>query len=188
MGFMMQVLPTTMDGVKLVETVLAHDNRGDFMKVFHERTFVEHGLHVHFAESYYSTSKKGVIRGMHFQAPPEDHAKLVYVTYGSILDVVLDIRVGSPSYGVFERFEINDKNRRAVFIPSGFAHGFISLIDGSAVTYLQTTMLSSEHEGGILFDSFGCDWGVAEPIMSDRDKLFPTLSNLVSPFTYPVAA
>jgi dTDP-4-dehydrorhamnose 3,5-epimerase len=180
----MKISSTKLQGIAIIETLIAQDPRGDFMKVFHKETFEQQGLDTSFEESYYSTSKKDVIRGMHFQTPPEDHAKVVYVTSGEIVDVVLDIRKGSPTFGQFETFELNDVNRKAIYIPSGFAHGFISLRDNTAVTYLQTTMRSAQNEGGIRFDSFGMNWGVVQPILSVRDQQFPTWKEFSSPFAY----
>lgn len=180
----MNIITTKLEGVVIIETKVSQDIRGEFLKVFHKDTFTQHGLLSVFEESYYSTSKKDVIRGMHFQVPPEDHAKVVYVSNGAILDVVLDIRQGSPTFGKFETITLNDDNRQAVYIPSGLAHGFLSLRDNSAVTYLQTTMHSAEHENGIRFDSFGMDWGVKNPILSERDQLFPALEKFESPFVY----
>lgn len=184
MGNRMNFIATKLEGVVMIETKIAQDARGDFMKVFHKDTFIQHGLLPVFEESYYSTSKKDVVRGMHFQLPPEDHAKLVYVSHGAILDVVVDLRKNSPTFGEFETFQLDDENRKAVYIPSGFAHGFLSLQDNSTVTYLQTTMRSAGHEGGIRFDSFGMMWGVAHPILSERDRLFPTFDTFESPFVY----
>lgn len=180
----MNIIKTKLDGVFIIEPVVFNDDRGEFVKTFHKDTFIKHNMAFDFLESYYSTSQKGVIRGMHFQAPPQDHVKLVYVTRGSIKDVVLDLRKGSPTYGQSESFELSDKNHHSVYIGKGFAHGFLSLADDSSVTYCQTTQYSKDHDGGIRFDSFGFDWGVKEPIMSQRDKAFPGLKEFDSPFIY----
>jgi len=179
----MNITSTKIAGVLLIEPRDLHDDRGAFVKVFHKDTFVEKNMATNFVESYYSTSKKNVIRGMHFQTPPQDHAKLVYVTQGSIVDVILDIRKGSPTFGEFIRLNLNTENHHAVYIPVGCAHGFLSLEDATSVTYLQTTMHSPQHDAGILFDSFGFDWGVTEPIMSTRDRAFQKLSEFVTPFS-----
>ncbi len=137
---------------------------------------------------YYSVSSKGVLRGMHFQTPPSAYAKLVYVSHGRVLDVALDIRKGSPTYGKALAKELSLEAATALYLPSGFAHGFLSLEDGSVVNYAQTAGYDPAHDGGIRLDSFGFDWGVASPILSDRDKTFPTLAAFDSPFDYEVRA
>jgi dTDP-4-dehydrorhamnose 3,5-epimerase len=121
---------------------------------------------------------------MHFQIPPEDHAKLVYVPSGKILDVLVDLRKGSPTYGEHVSVELSAENHKMVYIPKGFAHGFLSLQDNSCTTYLQSTMRSAPHEGGIHFDSCGITWGEEKPIVSKRDTEFPTLEQFDSPFIF----
>ncbi len=184
MGHHMNFTPTKLSGVFLIENIIRGDERGDFIKVFNHDTFLKAGFDLKLQESYYSTSKKDVIRGMHFQLPPMEHTKLVYVTQGSMTDVIVDIRKDSPTFGQYITLELNDQNRHAVIIPPGFAHGFHSHVDGTSVTYLQTTMYSPDHDAGIKFDSFGYDWKVAKPIMSQRDQIFPTLVEFATPFTY----
>ncbi len=121
---------------------------------------------------------------MHFQIPPAAHVKLVYVTSGIILDVVLDIRKGSPTYGKYISAELSEKNRKMMYIPIGCAHGFLSLKNNSCVIYLQTTMYSKDNDAGIHIDSFGMDWGVSSPIMSTRDQAFPALQEFKTPFKF----
>lgn len=170
-------------GVFLIENRVLEDRRGSFVKIYHRDTFNDSGIEEQFQESYYSISRKDVIRGMHFQAPPADHAKLIYVTSGGIVDVVLDIRKGTHTYGQFVAFEVNEDNRCAVYVPRGCAHGFCALAGHTVVTYLQTSMHSPEHDAGIYFDSFGMDWPVKDPILSDRDSRFPKFEDFLSPFT-----
>jgi dTDP-4-dehydrorhamnose 3,5-epimerase len=180
----MNIIPGTLDGIRIIEPDTFPDDRGGLTKIFHKAVFAEHGMNTTFEESYYSTSKKDVIRGMHFQIPPHDHIKLVYVPQGKIMDVVVDIRKGSPTYGKFETFELSAENHKMIYIPSGFAHGFVSLEDDSQVVYLQSTMRSADHEGGISYDSFGVDWNVENPIVSKRDQTFQKLADYQTPFTY----
>jgi len=170
--------------VLVIEPRIAKDRRGTFIKTYHLKTFETNEIKERFQESYYSVSREGVIRGMHFQLPPADHVKLVYVTSGGIIDVLLDIRNGSPTYGEFIYFEINDNNRKAIYIPRGCAHGFCALSDNTVVTYLQSSLHSPEHDAGIRFDSFGMKWPVTDPIISDRDSQFPMFKDSVSPFIY----
>ncbi|MBX4197921.1 dTDP-4-dehydrorhamnose 3,5-epimerase [Candidatus Parcubacteria bacterium] len=180
----MKIIPTKLKDLYIIEPDVFSDERGLLTKPFHKNTFVEHGLVSIFEESFFSISKKNVIRGMHFQIPNQDHAKLVYVPSGAILDAVVDLRTGSPTYGQYETVELSSENHRMIYIPSGFAHGFLALKDNSCTTYLQSTMRSAEHEGGIRFDSFGFNWPVAHPIVSKRDQEFPSLAEFKSPFIY----
>jgi dTDP-4-dehydrorhamnose 3,5-epimerase/CDP-3, 6-dideoxy-D-glycero-D-glycero-4-hexulose-5-epimerase len=182
MGGSMNVVQTELDGVQILEPKIFRDDRGEFVKTFNREIFTELGLPFELAESYYSTSKKDVIRGMHFQTPPHAHTKIVYVSYGSITDVILDVRKDSATYGKFVTVSLSDENRKMVYIPIGFAHGFIAHQDDTCVEYLQTSGYAPHNDGGVRFDSFGMDWGVDEPIMSDRDKAFPALPEFESPF------
>jgi len=179
----MKITKTKLNGVYIIEPEVFRDERGLLTKPFHKDTFTQHGMDFNFEESFYSISKKGVARGMHFQIPPKDHSKLVYVPNGAILDVILDLRKGSPTYGKHVSVELSDLNHKMIYIPTGCAHGFLSLKDNSCTTYLQSTMRSAEHEGGIRIDSFGMDWPVTKPIISTRDQSFPTLKEFKTPFT-----
>lgn len=158
------------------------DHRGSFVKTFHRTDFSDLGIEFEVKESYFSVSAKDVIRGMHFQIPPHDHAKIVFCPHGAILDVIVDLRSKSAQYGQYYAQVLSSENHKAFYIPSGFAHGFKSLMDGTVTYYL----VSSEHhptsDQGIAFDSFGFDWDCAQPIMSLRDKSFCPLSEYKSPF------
>ncbi len=176
------ILDTIIEGVKLIRSTHFSDDRGLFSKMFDAELFKKMGLSSDFKESYYSISQNGVIRGMHFQSPPHDHVKLVYVPFGHIIDVVLDLRKSSPTYGDHVKFEMSGKKPQAIYIPVGCAHGFESLTENSCVTYLQTTSYSKDHDNGIRFDSFGMKWNTDTPIMSSRDRLFASLAEFNSPF------
>jgi dTDP-4-dehydrorhamnose 3,5-epimerase len=180
----MKITRTKLNGVYIIEPDVFTDSRGLFLKPFSKEVFSKYNLVNNFEENFYSKSNKGVIRGMHFQTPPMDHAKLIYVTNGSILDVILDIRKGSPSYGEYITVELSDKNHNMIYIPKGCAHGFLSLENDSCTVYLQETARSAQHESGIRSDSFGMDWGIENPILSDRDKEFSKLEDFDSPFTF----
>ena len=177
----MRILDTDFEGLFLIENFLVEDSRGSFTKVFNHDLFERTGVNFSPKEIYYSVSHKDVIRGMHFQTPPTDHEKLVYVASCSIIDVVLDIRKGSKTYGKYFSIKL-DEHKNSIFIPSGFAHGFKSLVDGTIVVYNQTSCYSKEHDSGILWNSFGFDWGLEEPIVSERDKSFIDFRNFVSVF------
>lgn len=160
------------------------DQRGQFTKVFHEKTFKDLGLETTFKEEYFSVSYRGVLRGMHFQTPPEDHVKLVYCSQGSVLDVVLDIRRGSPTYGQVEAFELTGNKGECLYIPKGFAHGFYTLSESATMVYKVSTMHSPSNDEGILWSSFGMKWPNQHPTLSQRDSSFAPLDDFRSPFTY----
>lgn len=178
----MHIEETFIQGLKVVKLNQFKDQRGSFIKVFNFDFFTENGLTTDFKESYYSISAKNVIRGMHFQTPPADHTKLVYLNSGRILDVVLDIRKDSPTYGHHFSVELNAENPLMLYIPSGCAHGFLSLEEHSMVTYLQTSCYNQACDSGIRFDSFGMNWGITDPILSDRDGMFVGMNEFASPF------
>ncbi|WDF79145.1 dTDP-4-dehydrorhamnose 3,5-epimerase family protein [Mucilaginibacter sp. KACC 22773] len=169
----MELERTFIGGLFIVNLNLFKDNRGAFTKIFNEDFFVENALTTDFKENYFSVSHKNVIRGMHFQTPPAEHTKVVYVNQGRILDVVLDIRTGSPTFGKFYQTEISSEAPKLVYIPVGCAHGFLSLEDNTIVSYLQTSVYNQTCDKGIKWDTFGMDWGVTSPIISQRDNLFP---------------
>lgn len=172
----MIVNPTPLDGVFEIENRVFEDFRGKFVKTFHEDVFKSHGLECDFRESFYSVSKKDVLRGMHFQLPPHDHAKLVYVTSGEILDVAVDVRKGSSTFGKYYATQLSAENAKSLYMGRGFAHGFLTLSDSASVTYLTTSVHAPEHDAGVLWNSFGFDWnGVVEPIVSERDAQFQVI-------------
>ena len=178
----MKIRKTNIEGLFVIDLFHAKDNRGGFVKTFHKASFEEHGLNTQFEESFYSKNNKGVIRGMHFQTPPHDHDKLVYCTNGSLIDVILDIRKDSPTYGKYASIELTGENNRAVYIPKGMAHGFESLENHTMMTYLTSTMHQPSHDQGINYDSFGKTWDSKNPIINQRDLEWPTLEEYNSPF------
>lgn len=178
----MKLLSTGFADLYLLETPQPADARGEFRKVFNSDFFLAHGLEVEMKEFYYSVSRKNVIRGMHFQLPPFDHAKLVYVSQGCITDVVIDLRKHSATYGRYFTTELTASDQRALYIPRGFAHGFLCRAEGTFVHYAQTSGYSPSHDSGIAYDSFGFDWGVRSPIVSARDLSFVKMENFQSPF------
>lgn len=177
----MKITETGFEGLSVIENFNAFDDRGLFVKTFNDNLFRQHGISFTPKEIYYSLSKKNVIRGMHFQIPPHDHAKLIYVISGAILDVVIDIRRSSGTYGKYFEIILRE-NDYSLFIPSGFAHGFKSLQDNSIVVYNQTSCYSREHDTGILWDSFGFNWGDESFVLAERDKSFLPFNKFQSPF------
>lgn len=178
----MEIIHTPFEGLYVLGTVNFQDSRGGFQKLFNEEFFAANNLAYEFKEIYYSVNNKNVIRGMHFQVPPFDHVKVVYVSRGCILDVVVDIRKHSATYGKCFFIRLDAQNGKYLYIPQGFAHGFLSLEDGTIVNYAQTSCYEKEHDCGIASDSIGFDWGVEFPIRSGRDLTFPRLSDFNSPF------
>jgi dTDP-4-dehydrorhamnose 3,5-epimerase len=160
------------------------DARGSFVKTFHTTAFRELGLESGFSEGFYSVSHQNVLRGMHFQLPPIDGAKLVYCLQGSILDVVLDLRVGSPSYGKFAVLELSSANPTAAYLPRGEAHGFYSLTEPSVVVYQVSSEYDPNFDTGVRWNSFGFDWPNASPKVSERDSKLPLLDDFANPFRF----
>lgn len=178
----MQIQPSSLQDVRLLTLPAFPDERGLFVKTFHQSTLEKSGIHFPLAESYFSFSKKGVIRGMHFQTPPHAHAKIVFCPVGAIRDVVLDLRKDSPTFGRHFSQELSAENHHALYIPPGCAHGFEALTEGAMTYYLVSSEHSKEHDAGVRWDSFGAEWTTAAPIMSARDKGFPALADFLSPF------
>ncbi len=181
----MKFCPTPLPGALIIESNHFKDDRGGFVKVFHEEEFAAQGLAFRPAEEYYSVSKRGVLRGMHFQIPPAAHEKLVYCLHGRVLDVLVDLRKGSPAFGRHFSVELNATAPRCLFIPVGLAHGFLSLEEDSMMVYSVTTVHAPACDRGIRWDSFGMDWPTTEPCLSARDSAFSTLAAFYSPFIFP---
>lgn len=171
----MNIITTPLEGLYILETTNHHDIRGAFQKVFNSDEFTANKLALDFKEFYYSINHKDVLRGMHFQNPPYDHVKMVYVSNGSILDVVVDIRKTSKTYGQYFAIHLDNKSGKYLYIPKGFAHGFLSLEDNTIVNYAQTSCYNAENDYGIDAMSFGMEWNVKNPIRSGRDLTFPCL-------------
>lgn len=171
-------------GVSLLEPFAQEDRRGSFVKPFHEGQLAEFGIAMRIREEFFSKSARGVLRGMHFQVPPHAHQKLVYCIKGKVLDVVLDLRRSSPRFGRWASFELSEENRYVVHIPVGFAHGFLSLSDGSCLVYKTDSVHAPDSDRGVRWDSFGFEWpGLASPpSLSDRDANHPPLRSFESPF------
>lgn len=180
----MKITDTPIYGLRILEPKIFEDNRGKFIKTFTKDFFLEKGISINIQETYYSISHKDVIRGMHFQTPPYEHIKLVYVPFGRILDVVIDLRKNSLTYGKYFSIELSSENGKILIIPEGLAHGFKSLEDNTNVTYMQTTCYSPNNDDGIRYDSFGFDWQCDNPKISDRDLLFQSLKQFVTPFLF----
>jgi len=178
----MEFIKTKINGLCIIIPNQKMDDRGKFVKIFNSGSYEKCDLKIQFKECYYSISHKNVIRGMHFQTPHDQHQKLVYVPFGKIIDVVLDIRKKSSTYGQYITIGLSSNNGKCVLIPEGCAHGFKSLSNNTIVTYLQSSEYSQANDMGIRYDSFGLDWKCDAPILSDRDKQFPVFRDYDSPF------
>ena len=178
----MRVEQTAIKGCYQIFPQVRKDNRGVFVKTFHKEVFETHGLITEFAEEYYSVSHKGVLRGMHFQIPPHEHFKLVYCLAGKVLDAIVDLRVGSPTYHKSCTFELSVEQGNMLYIAPGIAHGFYALTEDVIMQYKVSTAYAPDCDGGIRWDSMDVIWPTSEPILSERDQIFPNLQNFNSPF------
>jgi dTDP-4-dehydrorhamnose 3,5-epimerase len=166
----MQVETTKLEGVFIINNFHSQDERGNFVKTFNKSQFENKFIKLKIEESYFSISHKDVIRGMHFQLPPYDHEKLVFVPKGAIIDVVLDLRKHSKTFGQFISIKLSSENKKSIFIPKGCAHGFKSLMNDSITIYMVATEYNFDSDFGIHFNSFGFDWEIDNPIVSSRDR------------------
>jgi dTDP-4-dehydrorhamnose 3,5-epimerase len=160
------------------------DDRGLFSKIYNQSGFADVGLESNFVESFLNISKENVLRGMHFQLPPYDHAKLVYCANGMVMDVCLDLRRGSPTYGCYVAIELGILGHNAIYLPRGVAHGFYVRKGPATIIYHVTSEYRSELDAGVAWDSFGAPWPFEAPIISPRDALLPRFEHFDSPFQY----
>jgi dTDP-4-dehydrorhamnose 3,5-epimerase len=180
----MKATPTAIPGVFELDFFNASDNRGVFVKPFHGPSLKMLGLQDQFEESFYSINHAGVIRGMHFQYPPHDHAKIVYCTNGALSDVILDLRIGSPTYGKHITIELTGSNYKGVYMPTGVAHGFAVHESNTCMIYLTSSPHAPQFDGGVHLHSFGYKWPSKQSIISQRDLEFPAFNELESPFIF----
>lgn len=181
---MFELKPSKLSGCFELQPKVFDDARGRFVKVFHERVFREQGLGTHFAEEYYSVSHKNVVRGLHFQLPPMDHVKIVYCVQGEVMDAVVDLRVGSPTYGQYALFELSAEKANSIYIPKGMAHGFYSRTEQAIMVYKVGSIYSPEHDAGVHWNSVNIPWPTTDAVLSARDQNFQTLEQFKSPFRY----
>lgn len=153
-----------------VQPIVRSDERGTFIKTFHYDAFKKLGLVTDFKEEYYSVSKKNVIRGLHFQLPPAAHEKLVYCAEGKVFDVVVDLRRNSATFGKHRAVTLDAATGNMLYIPKGFAHGFLTLSDKAIMMYNVTSVYNPECDTGIRWNSAGIDWQIDKPIISARDR------------------
>jgi len=166
------LLKTPLPDVLVVEIDYFEDERGFFIESWNRRTFAEAGLDVDFTQDNHSRSRKGVLRGLHYQDTSAPLAKLVRCTFGAIFDVAVDLRIGSPTFGQWYGLELSAENKKQLYVPVGFAHGFATLTDFAEVQYKQTGYYAPQAEGCIIWNDsqVGVDWPIDEPILSTKDQ------------------
>lgn len=175
----MKVTTTTLPGVLVIEPAVFADARGDFMETFNAERYAEHGIRGPFVQDNQSLSAPDVLRGLHFQNPNAQD-KLVHVVRGAVFDVAVDIRAGSPTFGRWTGAELSDENRRQLYVPGGFAHGFCVIRGPAVFSYKCTAFYDPAAEKTIAWNDpdIGIDWPVRQPIVSDRDAAAPGLCDL----------
>lgn len=181
----MEITDTPIAGLKVVQPKVWGDARGHFFESYSEAAFKAAGLPTDFVQDNQSLSAKGILRGLHFQKPPYAQGKLVRVIKGAVLDVVVDLRSSSPTYGRHHAIELNEDNKTMFWIPPGFAHGFLTLADDTIFVYKVTGLYHKESEGGLLWNdpALGINWGIENPLLSDKDRIQPLLAEL--PVIFP---
>ena len=184
----MEIIKTAIEGLVIIEPRIFKDARGYFFESFSQKEFDEKIMPIRFVQDNESMSSYGVMRGLHFQRPPFTQSKLVRCVKGRVLDVAVDIRKGSPTYGQHVAIELNEDNHRQVFIPRGFAHGFAVLSETAIFQYKCDNFYAPEADGGIsiMDESLGIDWQIPteKAILSEKDIKHLCLKDFVSPFDY----
>ena len=182
----MKFSKTTIPDVLLIEPTVFSDSRGFFFENYHRELFLKNGIAADFVQDNHSSSAKGVLRGLHYQVPPRAQAKLVRVVRGEAFDVVVDIRRNSKTFGRCACEILSAQNRKMLYIPPGFAHGFLSLEDGTEFLYKVSDLYSPEHERGILWNdpALAIPWPKVSGsfVLSEKDKKYPTLARTETGF------
>lgn len=175
----MEITPTSLKEVLIIEPKVFEDPRGFFMETYHQSRYAQHGIPSRFVQDNLSFSVRGTLRGLHYQLT-RAQAKLVQVITGEIFDVAVDIRTGSATFGQWAGVRLSGENRRQLFIPQGFAHGFCVLSESAHFSYKCSDVYAPEDEAGILWSDpdIRIDWPVADPIISEKDKALPCLSDM----------
>ena len=178
----MQVLDTDLPGVRVIEPRVFGDARGFFMETYHERAFAEHGITARFVQDNHSCSARGTLRGLHYQLT-NPQAKLCRVVSGEVLDVAVDVRRGSPHFGRWTAVRLSAENKRMIYVPRGFAHGFVVLSEHAEFLYKCDNLYDPAGERGVLWNDpeLGIPWGLeGEPILSAKDQVLPRLAAVLA--------
>lgn len=180
----MEVLTTFIEGLLVLKPKVFMDERGYFFESYNQNVLKAAGIDHVFLQDNESLSSKGVLRGLHFQKPPHAQGKLVRVVKGKVLDVAVDIRKNSATYGKYFSIELSGENKWMFWIPPGFAHGFVTLENDTVFSYKCTDLYHKESEGGLIWNDpeLNIQWGVNDPIVSEKDKLGMLLNEFKSPF------
>lgn len=183
----MEVITKRISGLLELQPRVFADSRGYFFESYSAPLFNKLGITDVFVQDNQSYSEEGTLRGLHFQAPPFAQGKLVRVITGKVWDIVVDIRVGSPTYGQWDKVLLDANKNNMFWVPPGFAHGFLTL-EPTIFAYKCTNVYDKAAEGGLLWNdpAIGIDWGIDQPLVSDKDLVLPTLAELASPFTYDI--
>lgn len=180
----MEIIETGIKDLVVIKPKVFEDERGYFFESYNEGAFKKNNIHVNFVQDNQSLSNAGVLRGLHFQSPPHDQGKLVRVIKGAVLDVAVDIRKDSPTYGKHFPIELNEENKTMFYIPSGFAHGFLTLKDNTIFSYKCTNLYHKQSEGCVLWNdkNLAINWNIENPILSEKDIIGTPFNDFVSPF------
>ncbi|MCB9224107.1 MAG: dTDP-4-dehydrorhamnose 3,5-epimerase [Crocinitomicaceae bacterium] len=180
----MEVISFNIEGLLAFQPRVFGDDRGYFFEPFNKKNFSEHLVGIDFVQDNESCSKKNVVRGLHFQKPPFAQGKLVRVVKGAVIDIAVDIRKNSATYGHYQRIELSEHNKTIFWIPEGFAHGFVALEDDTIFSYKCSNYYDQPSEDSILWNDkdLNIDWGVAQPIISDKDAIAQNFNTFNSPF------
>jgi dTDP-4-dehydrorhamnose 3,5-epimerase len=182
----MQIIETNIPGLLEISPQVFGDHRGYFFESYNRQAFANFGIDADFVQDNQSLSNEGVLRGLHFQNPPSAQGKLVRVIQGAVLDVAVDIRKGSPTYGKHHKIVLSGENKMMFWIPPGFAHGFLTLEDQTIFSYKCTGLYDKGSEGSVLWNDpeLGIDWGIDNPQLSEKDLVAHPLQELDSKFQY----
>jgi dTDP-4-dehydrorhamnose 3,5-epimerase len=180
----MKIIDTKIPDLKIIEPSVFSDDRGFFFESYSYQKLKDLGIDKVFVQDNESKSQKGVLRGLHFQNPPFAQAKLVRVVCGAVLDVAVDIRKNSPTYGQHVCVELSEQNKRMFYVPEGFAHGFLVLENNTVFSYKCSQFYNKNSEGSLLWndETLNIEWGFEHPILSDKDKNAPKFSEFSSLF------
>jgi dTDP-4-dehydrorhamnose 3,5-epimerase len=179
-----EIVKTKIPDLHIIKPQVFEDNRGYFFESYNKSTFLEAGIDEHFVQDNESKSMKGVLRGLHFQKPPHAQGKLVRVVKGAVLDVAVDLRKSSPTFGQWDSVELTETNKWMYWIPAGFAHGFVTLEDNTIFSYKCTNVYNKQSEACILWNdaTLNIDWKTAQPILSEKDQTGIPFREFDSPF------
>ncbi len=180
----MEVIETKIKDLLIIKPRVFADARGYFFESYNETVFKQNGINANFVQDNQSLSNTGVLRGLHFQAPPFEQGKLVRVITGAVLDVAVDIRKNSPTYGEHVAMELTEENKTMFYIPPGFAHGFLTLRDNTIFSYKCTNVYNKASEGCVLWNDkdININWNISNPILSEKDLVGTPLKEFTSPF------